>query len=338
MPRKRRDIPWLDERNGVYYACWYDESRRRTERLSLHTRQNSEAKARFAAFLLEGKSLHDGQKKTGLTVAEALTYWQKEHADVKLVSAKELKARLKHLVKFMGHRMVQEVNVPLCRSYVDHRRADDATSGTIRFELSRLQSAAKHCVLFEHMSPADLPKIELPAPNDPRDRWLTKDELAKIRDAADQVTRDFIDLCYYTGSRRTAIETLTWFQVDLTRGRISLAKPGERKTSKRRPVVPIDPLLLPVLQRLNETKDNGERVLPVGPAYYVRLQTACKAAGVAPISPHVLRHTRATHLLQDGVDIWAVAGLLGDDVATVEKSYGHHCPNYLGEAISRSKA
>ena len=52
------------------------------------------------------------------------------------------------------------------------------------------------------------------------------------------------------------------------------------------------------------------------------------------LTPHVLRHTRATHLLQKGVAPYAVASLLGDTVATVLRVYGHHCPNYLAEAIA----
>ena len=51
------------------------------------------------------------------------------------------------------------------------------------------------------------------------------------------------------------------------------------------------------------------------------------------LTPHVLRHTRATHLLQKGVDPYAVAALLGDNLSTVLRVYGHHCPGYLEEAI-----
>ena len=34
-------------------------------------------------------------------------------------------------------------------------------------------------------------------------------------------------------------------------------------------------------------------------------------------------------MLQDGAQMWDVAKLLGDTVETVERVYGHHCPDYM---------
>jgi integrase len=62
-----------------------------------------------------------------------------------------------------------------------------------------------------------------------------------------------------------------------------------------------------------------------------------RLAGLGPnalgkVTPHTLRHTAATWLMQAGVDMWEAAGFLGMSVAVLEKTYGHHHPNHLQNA------
>ena len=55
------------------------------------------------------------------------------------------------------------------------------------------------------------------------------------------------------------------------------------------------------------------------------------------VTPHTLRHTAATWLMQLGVPIWQAAGYLGMSVQTLERTYGHHHPDYMrgaAEAIT----
>ena len=59
---------------------------------------------------------------------------------------------------------------------------------------------------------------------------------------------------------------------------------------------------------------------------------ACERAGIEDCSPHVLRHSAATHMVMAGVPIAEVARMLGDTIATVEKVYGHHSEDYLRRA------
>ncbi len=47
------------------------------------------------------------------------------------------------------------------------------------------------------------------------------------------------------------------------------------------------------------------------------------------ISPHTLRHTAATWLMQIGVSTWDAAGFLGMSEKTLRDVYGHHHPDYL---------
>ena len=47
------------------------------------------------------------------------------------------------------------------------------------------------------------------------------------------------------------------------------------------------------------------------------------------VSPHTLRHTAATWLMQIGVSTWDAAGFLGMSERTLRDVYGHHHPDYL---------
>lgn len=54
-----------------------------------------------------------------------------------------------------------------------------------------------------------------------------------------------------------------------------------------------------------------------------------KAAGLgADVTPHVLKHSCATMLLRDGVDLWDVSGLTSTSTKTLESVYGHHSPEF----------
>ena len=50
------------------------------------------------------------------------------------------------------------------------------------------------------------------------------------------------------------------------------------------------------------------------------------------VTPHTLRHTAATWLMQRGVPIWQAAGYLGMSAETLERTYGHHHPDYMQTA------
>jgi len=62
-------------------------------------------------------------------------------------------------------------------------------------------------------------------------------------------------------------------------------------------------------------------------------EAAVKAARLsADVTPHILRHTCATWLMQDGVSLWDAAGFLGMTVQQLEQTYGHHHPDFQREA------
>ena len=67
-----------------------------------------------------------------------------------------------------------------------------------------------------------------------------------------------------------------------------------------------------------------------------RFKSAVRLAGLdSAVSPHTLRHTAATWLMQRGADPWQVAGYLGMSLEVLLNTYGHHHPDYLLDAVEK---
>ena len=50
------------------------------------------------------------------------------------------------------------------------------------------------------------------------------------------------------------------------------------------------------------------------------------------VTPHTLRHTRATWLMQAGIDPWEAASSLGMTIQMITQHYGHHHPDFQKRA------
>lgn len=158
--------------------------------------------------------------------------------------------------------------------------------------------------------------------------------------------RRFILIGLYTGSRSDVIKRLRWTEsltdpwVDLEAGIIYRRGKGETESrTKRRPLVKLPHRLLAHMRRWQKLDAKAERgtVLHFGGEAVGSVRTGfagCVAsAGLPPaVTPHWLRHTAATWLMEAGVDTWEASGYLGMTAATLEKHYGHHRPDHQSAA------
>lgn len=352
MARIKKGVPWIDTRDGVYYACWYDDAERRTKRFSLRTRDSGEAQGRFAAWLAEEGPRIAGKPLIALTVSAVLQFYEDEHVEPNVSDKYRLRVDMRHLRAFFGDWVVTDLDIPSSRKYAAKRMLEDgAAPGTVNKEIRTLLAAIRHNIKWKRLTLADEPKLEKPSAPRSRGIWLTREEWARLRAAAEALRADgteaskrahaYLEIAYHTAARRGVVETLQWFQIDLVRGRINFSHPGGQETNKRRVVVPIDPAILP-LMRAMKTEAKTSHVFGEDFSARYALERVARKAGLltlgendsrpaGKLSPHILRHTRATHLLQAGKKPWAVATLLGDTVQTVLRVYGHHCPDYLDE-------
>lgn len=184
---------------------------------------------------------------------------------------------------------------------------------------------------------------------DKPDRWERRGGSAIANRAH---LRRFILIGLYTGTRHSAMRALLWEEaltqawVDLDKGMIYRRGRGERETTKRRPVVKVPPRLLAHMRRWREMdrkrNDVPHTVIhhggePLAGKIRTGFEGCVRDSGLsAEVTPHWMRHTAATWLMEGGAEMWLASAYLGMSTATLEKHYGHHRPDYQAEAAKAS--
>jgi integrase len=185
-------------------------------------------------------------------------------------------------------------------------------------------------------------KVKLSPENNRRLRYLSFDESAALLNACDKHLKPIVTLALNTGCRRGELLGLTWDRADLKHGFILL---DDTKSGKRREI-PINntvrTTLKTIVRRIDSafvfvnpaTDENGK--LRNGGRYYdvkKSFAAACRKAKITDFHFHDLRHTFASQLVMNGVDITTVSRLLGHANLTMTLRYAHLAPNHLKNAV-----
>ncbi|MCM8556374.1 tyrosine recombinase [Sphingomicrobium sediminis] len=211
-----------------------------------------------------------------------------------------------------------------------------AWSGVAASTLARRASALRrfYGFLFEEGLRADDPSAALPRPKikRPLPRLLSREEVASMLEEADaragsgkpSSARDLalLELLYGSGLRASEV-------VSLPRGSVRPSEPFLilRGKGEKERLVPISDRAHAAIAAWVKVAPQSRWLFPGGKTHLsrVRLFQIVRAmaaqAGIAPerVSPHVLRHAFATHMLEGGADLRTLQALLGHaDIATTQ--------------------
>jgi integrase len=325
-------------------------------------RQASEAEKRLAEYIAEKyRPLRRVRELEAIDVADVLSVYL-DDCGARVVDQQKLERCIGRLNKFWGGKTLSNMTSAECRAYVKSR----GKAGGARSDLETLRAAINHHAK-ENLH-YGVVHVALPPKGPPRDRWLTRAEaahllrtcwryretqtihcgrhkghtVATVKRPLRHLAR-FILIGLYTGTRAGAISSASPYRelghsfVDIGQGIFYRQAIGRRASKKRQPPAPIPTRLLAHMRRWirrgvvtsHFVEWNGAPVKSVKTAF----NRAVRLAGLwGRVTPHTLRHTAATWLMQRGVPVWQAAGFLGMSAEILEKTYGHHHPDYLKDA------
>jgi integrase len=268
-------------------------------------------------------------------IADILATYAEEHIK-HTVSGKHIQYDLRHLAKWWGTKRIVDINTASCRAYVSARDAGACS----RRELAFLNAAIHHWKA-NHSPMMPTPKIKLPPKPEPRQDFMTRSEAARFLWAARRTTYlvRFFLVGWYTGSRRSVITGLKWTMIDLESEVMQRKERGAVQTKKRSPQVRLGSRILAHLRRWQRLDSGKGYVVEFRGAPIHRPVRSWERARVAAglpdyVVPHILRHSRATHSLKQGIPPWEVANALGMSLAVLLSTYGHHIPDWQKDAAN----
>ena len=214
--------------NGRFVVAWYQEDgRRRRYRLKADTRDGAEAEARDIL-------LARTAERNELTVA---TIWK---AYSETVVGRPVHDSMKYtgrsVLPWFGAFRPDQISLQDCKAYIADRRYAGIQDGTIWTQLGKLRTCLNWAEKTGLIKRA--PYIERPSKPAPRERYLTRREIAQLLNARSAPhIKLAIRLMLSTAARVTAVLELTWDRVDFDRGQVNL-RTGEGRR-KGRAIVPM---------------------------------------------------------------------------------------------------
>ncbi|MFH1332188.1 MAG: site-specific tyrosine recombinase/integron integrase [archaeon] len=252
-------------------------------------------------------------------------------------SQQTIKTYIRHNKLFLDYvkKEPSQVTEEDIKNYLAHAISDEkAAPRSIALKKAALK------FLYDEMMRKGIVNLKTPKIPKSSPSVLTKEEIKSLIEAAPRdKTRLIMELIYSSGLRVSECVTLKVNDLDLD-GKIVRVKSG--KGNKDRITI-LSQTVVNGLRRYILTLDKNEQYLfpnSKGSNLSVRniqklVQKAASKAGIKKnVSPHVLRHSFATHLLEGGTDIRLIQELLGHSQLSTTQIYTH----VSREQISRIKS
>jgi len=264
----------------------------------------------------------------------------------------DLEAFVAYLKAEFGEQGVQEVSPAMVRSWLAALKDGGMSSRSINRKISSLRSFYKYLLRMGEV--VQSPMVAIVAPRAARRLpvFVEQQQMSELfsevefpDDWEGLTDRLLLALLYNTGMRLSELINLKESQVnDATRVIKVLGKGNKER------VIPVSGMLLEAVRDYQEKKRvllerADEGVLLVGksgrrlyPKYVYRVvqRYLAQVTTIEKKSPHVLRHTFATHLMNEGAELNSVKELLGHASLAATQVYTHNTIEKLKDIYKKA--
>lgn len=354
--------------DGIWEVAWTDLKTRKPKRESTGTRDRSKAEAKFPQIVADAQMI---KPPADLTVGWIIDTYRDDLKSEKTTQQHTvLRSQTDRPKEKLGPLRPDQVLQPIIDDYVVWRRMHyrwethptlkpkvnkPVSDATIAKELRLLRAAMNH--VRETHGLACEPRFKIKVSDGlPRDEYLTREEVQRMLDHCETDAREHIELFLLisvaTGARKDAVLGLKWSQVHigpftadpeerLKSGSNSWLDFGEGSGNKRRPKIPISRNFR-LWSHLTLPKKHPEFVITYKGKPIADIKggfaNVLKEAKISKrVTPHNMKHTAITLMLQRGIDPETVSRWTNTTLETIYRVYSHHIPDHheaLGDAVS----
>ncbi len=266
-----------------------------------------------------------------------------------------------HIQDKIGEKDINDLTPTILQTYItellstgNRKTGKGLSANTVNTLISVLQSSLRTAHLLGYAKEYTADKIKRPRLTEKQVECFTLSEQKKIEQAVRDSKKEKlygIILCLYSGLRIGELLALTWSDIDLAKGVLTVDKSchdskdgiviDEPKTINSRRLIPIPKQLLPTLKSAKKksrsdfvVSNNGK---PISVRSYQRsFELLLKKLKIPHKGFHSLRHTFATRALECGMDIKTLSEILGHKNPTVTlKRYAHSLMEHKAEMMNR---
>ncbi len=281
-------------------------------------------------------------------VKEFLTYLQVEKglARLSLESYRRDLDRLQAWANGCGKQIAELERADL-RKWIASLSREGLAPTSIARAVSATRGFFKFLMLDGHIKTHPAEDLDTPQRFSYLPKFLTEDEINRLLAAPDVSTeegirdRAVLEIMYATGLRVSELVGLKQADIDLLAGLVVCHGKGNKE---RR--VPLGKSAIHWLQQYAAVKAGyGKQTSPhmflhrgrpfTRQIAWSMIKRHAETAGIKNVSPHTLRHSFATHLLQHGADSRSVQALLGHSDISTTQIYTHITDVHLRSAYDR---